>query len=680
MSYKQLESLSNLYESIQGRELTEDEERVDYILNLIAIDMLCEGYSFNAITDFIENNHLQLAEKYLDINEDKEDLLYEIYIGSFVDVSLLSESKILDEETISGIVELQEIKGWLKKRVSDPAKNYLIKQGKKLYKNFTNQKAKERLNNIRKIKAEKGGITSEKGIKNFNKIKDLGKSDAIASRYSKYYSNPGVKGLFNVKPNSKGFKIPYGKTFKYGSVGALGYGLTKGGDGDNSGSSSTSSSSSNNQSSQIGVTPSGSGTDSKGRDFDDPEADLDVRGGKFPTPKDEKDKIVSTKPSTASGKELPKPRPVKPGSARANMIARNKEIFGKDSAGNDRVDKLRVKDAAFQASKKSGSNYSKNDFIKDFPKSNAAKDSRKNKRVTSVMDMESNTLSGETINEQLGRRLYKTARNRILDQASKANLAPSVFMSGILDKLNKGPASQFIRGARTGARDTVRVLKKVVTPKKETKRKLTPNTPSTERISQGGALATIEKPPVNPKNVPPNSPQTEVIRQGGDIIKRPTNIRNTVTDIANKAKDLLKGKKVKNTIDKGITGVKLVGAGYAGAELKKRTSNNESYDAYDLVLNYIMETEQASTIEEANYIMIEMDQNTIHEIVEEQKKTLTEWKGKLAAGAVLGLPYFMSQLEKRWNPVKNARDKYQDKKATEYEKKSGTTKEDGYFR
>ena len=107
----------------------------------------------------------------------------------------------------------------------------------------------------------------------------------------------------------------------------------------------------------------------------------------------------------------------------------------------------------------------------------------------------------------------------------------------------------------------------------------------------------------------------------------------------------------------------------------------ESYDAYDLVLDYIMESKQASSIEEANYIMIEMDQNTIHEIVEAQKKTLGEGlKTVIGLGLLSGVPYAMSQLEKRWNPVKKARDKYQDKKATEYEKKSGTTKEDGYFR
>ena len=35
---------------------------------------------------------------------------------------------------------------------------------------------------------------------------------------------------------------------------------------------------------------------------------------------------------------------------------------------------------------------------------------------------------------------------------------------------------------------------------------------------------------------------------------------------------------------------------------------------------------------------------------------------------------------KKFDPVGDARKKYQDKKATEYEKKSVTTKEDGYFR
>ena len=71
------------------------------------------------------------------------------------------------------------------------------------------------------------------------------------------------------------------------------------------------------------------------------------------------------------------------------MIAQNKERFGKDSDGKDRVEKLRDKNAAFQKAKKKGSGYSMDDFAKDFPNSNTAKERNKRNRVTSVMDMES---------------------------------------------------------------------------------------------------------------------------------------------------------------------------------------------------------------------------------------------------------------------------------------------------
>ena len=55
-------------------------------------------------------------------------------------------------------------------------------------------------------------------------------------------------------------------------------------------------------------------------------------------------------------------------------------------------------------------------------------------------------------------------------------------------------------------------------------------------------------------------------------------------------------------------------------------------------------------------------------------------KTKLALGALAATPFVMSQNQKRFNPVGNQRKKTQDKKATEYEKKTGTSKEDGYFR
>ena len=47
----------------------------------------------------------------------------------------------------------------------------------------------------------------------------------------------------------------------------------------------------------------------------------------------------------------------------------------------------------------------------------------------------------------------------------------------------------------------------------------------------------------------------------------------------------------------------------------KKMNRGESYTPYDIVLEYLLSSEQAATIEEANYIMTEMDAETIQSIV-----------------------------------------------------------------
>ena len=80
-----------------------------------------------------------------------------------------------------------------------------------------------------------------------------------------------------------------------------------------------------------------------------------------------------------------------------------------------------------------------------------------------------------------------------------------------------------------------------------------------------------------------------------------------------------------------------------------------------MVLEYLLSSEQAATIEEANYVMTEMDAETIQGIVEEQKKNLNEISyGRLAkvvvpAAAGLGL---LGQLGKK-DPVGNSRQDFQ---------------------
>ena len=50
--------------------------------------------------------------------------------------------------------------------------------------------------------------------------------------------------------------------------------------------------------------------------------------------------------------------------------------------------------------------------------------------------------------------------------------------------------------------------------------------------------------------------------------------------------------------------------------------DHTEWDAYDMVLEYLFSTEQVTSLEEANYVMMEMEQQTIGEIVKEVKEAL----------------------------------------------------------
>ena len=67
-----------------------------------------------------------------------------------------------------------------------------------------------------------------------------------------------------------------------------------------------------------------------------------------------------------------------------------------------------------------------------------------------------------------------------------------------------------------------------------------------------------------------------------------------------------------------------VGGGVGGGKMLddarkegKKKPKMEEFDAYDLVLEYLASTDQVDSLEEANYIMMELDQQTIGEIVNE---------------------------------------------------------------
>ena len=60
------------------------------------------------------------------------------------------------------------------------------------------------------------------------------------------------------------------------------------------------------------------------------------------------------------------------------------------------------------------------------------------------------------------------------------------------------------------------------------------------------------------------------------------------------------------------------------AQKAKGLRDHAEWDAYDMVLEYLFSTEQVTSLEEANYVMMEMDQTTIGDIVKEVTIALNE--------------------------------------------------------
>ena len=64
--------------------------------------------------------------------------------------------------------------------------------------------------------------------------------------------------------------------------------------------------------------------------------------------------------------------------------------------------------------------------------------------------------------------------------------------------------------------------------------------------------------------------------------------------------------------------------GYSDYKKSLKKEDIEHLDAYDMVLEYLFATEHVTTLEEANYVMMEMDQTTIGDIVKEVTIALNE--------------------------------------------------------
>ena len=136
----------------------------------------------------------------------------------------------------------------------------------------------------------------------------------------------------------------------------------------------------------------------------------------------------------------------------------------------------------------------------------------------------------------------------------------------------------------------------------------------------------------------------------------------------------------KNTVPSGSFGISEKGKKQAAANRAEKKAAMEEFTPYDLVLEYLLSSEQVATIEEANYVMTEMDEKTIQGIVEEQKKNLDEGLLKAAGYTALALPAIAAVAKKFLKPKTDKQiDKGRKTLPFGGDKRSGVT-EEGVFK
>ena len=223
---------------------------------------------------------------------------------------------------------------------------------------------------------------------------------------------------------------------------------------------------------------------------------------------------TETKPTNPSGKVIPKPK--KPLS--------DKSPAAKAGISKERRQKFANQNAAFQATKRKDSGYTKMDFIKDFPNSQTAKKYRKGESIPGFR--------------------YKKNLKSSYEYDTHKGLNETELKGGM------GPEA------------------------------LIPKDSFSEK----------------PKPKPPRKP-----------VRKPSDLG---------AASLIPPESFK-------------GGGMAKEELEELTP-------YDIVLEYLLYTEQVATIEEANYVMTEMDGKTINDIVKEVTQSLEEGLGSVRVLPALG--------------------------------------------
>ena len=199
-------------------------------------------------------------------------------------------------------------------------------------------------------------------------------------------------------------------------------------------------------------------------------------------------------------------------------------------------------------------------------------------------------------------------RQKLTQQRQKQNKGRVEKQFGFL---KTKPSSEF-KGSRSRFDDKKTEVKKEVEKKPEIK-KIDPKQFDNRRETKPEVKTT----PVVSDKTKQGKPRTKAQMMAAKRIAS----GKTIADVKQSNQDSMKAKaKARFAAFKAKRAEKKLDKQRDFDDPDKKMNRGESYtpDAYDFVLEYLLSSEQAATIEEANYVMTEMDAETIQGIVEMQ--------------------------------------------------------------
>ena len=348
-----------------------------------------------------------------------------------------------------------------------------------------------------------------------------------------------------------------------------------------------------------------------------------------PAPFNKREKSSTAGQAAAAGAQKPLAADSKAATASKPVAKMGRiEKKNREKLGDARVDALKKKNAEFQAAKKSG-NLAQ--YRKDNPKLSGkeraqqmAKDKIAKKKAAAagtaepkqVQTKPAPTPSGDKLKagsfgiSQKGKE--QAAMNKGEAAAKKTNIP-----SG--DKLKAGSFGISKKGKDQAAANKAEVAKK-----KESNTVPSGSFGISQKGKEQAAANKAEvskKKPVSGDTSSMNVSSTKKITQGtGGGTEGLTKSAGSLDKNKLKAEKLKREAAKRNAMEKEF-----------------EIPESKQYDAYDLVLEYLLSSEQVATIEEANYVMTEMDAETIQSIVEEQKKNFNEGLAGMAVKTGLAI-------------------------------------------